>query len=64
VEYLACVCIVVCLYLIMMRCGVSGLCVYCGVFVPDYDEVWSVWLVCVCVCCGVFVPDYDEVYQE
>jgi hypothetical protein len=36
--------------------------VCCGVFVPDYDEVW--WLVCVCVCCGVFVPDYDEVYWE
>jgi hypothetical protein len=31
------------------------------VFVPDYDEVWSVWLVC--VCCGVFVPDYDEVWS-
>ncbi len=60
-----CVCVVVCLFLIMMRCGVSGLCVCCGVFVPDYDEVWSVWLVCVCVCvcCGVFVPDYDEVWS-
>ncbi len=48
-----CVCVVVCLFLIMMRCGVSGLCVCCGVFVPDYDEVWRVWLVCVCVYCGV-----------
>ncbi len=35
--------------------------VCCGVFVPDYDEVLSVWLVCVCF--GVFVPDYDEVWS-
>jgi hypothetical protein len=47
-----CVCVVVCLFLNMIRCGMSGLCVCCAVFVPDYDEVWSVWLVCVlwCVC--------------
>ncbi len=47
--WLVCMSVVMCLFLIMIRCGVSGLCVCCGLFVPGYDEVWSVWLVCVCV---------------
>ncbi len=37
-----------------MEC-LAGVCVCCGVFVPDYDEVLSFWLVCVCVEVGLFL---------
>ncbi len=78
-ECLAGICVVVCMFLNMIRCGMSGWCTCCGVFVSEHEKVWDVWLVCVvvclflnmircgmfgwCVCCGVFVSQYDELWD-